>query len=364
LTSEHEKKKRVVVAMSGGVDSSVAALLLKEQGYDVVGVTMQLWDKQNHASGEKQDSRPCCTLEDVFDAGRVADKLGIPFHVVDYQNEFSSMVVDEFVDEYFRGRTPNPCIRCNQKLKFELLMDKARSLGADFLATGHYARLERYGDGVYQLLKGRDPGKDQSYFLFTLTPGQMSCILFPLGNLSKHEVRRLADDFDLPVAKKSESQDICFVSDNDYVGFLEGKRGAGRLSGNIVDNSGKIVGRHRGTYRYTVGQRKGLGIAWPHPLYVLGVDTGKREVIVGHRDELYSDGLTAAEVNWMIHPPATSVEAFCKIRYRHNAVACRISSLPGNRAEVRFAAPERSVTPGQAVVFYDGDRVLGGGWIE
>ena len=364
MASGQEKKKRVVVAMSGGVDSSVAAVLLKEQGYEVIGVTMQLWDKQNSAPGGEQESRPCCTLKDVFDAGRVANKLVIPFHVVDYQKDFSSLVVDEFVDEYFRGRTPNPCIRCNQKLKFELLLEKAHSLGADYLATGHYARLERDGAGIYQLLKGKDAGKDQSYFLCTLTLEQMSSVLFPLGNLSKKEVRMLAAAHDLPVAKKSESQDICFVSDNDYVSFLEKERGEDRLSGNIVDSSGKILGRHRGTYRYTVGQRKGLGIAWPHPLYVLGVDTDRREVIVGHRDELYSDGLTAAEVNWMIPAPVAPVDAFCKIRYRHNPVACRISSLPGNRARVDFTAPERSVTPGQAVVFYDGDRVLGGGWIE
>jgi tRNA-specific 2-thiouridylase len=364
LTTVSNKPKRVVVAMSGGVDSSVAALLLKEEGFEVIGVTMQLWDKQNEVHGGKQETRPCCTLEDVFDAGRVANKLGIPFHVVDFQKEFSSLVVDEFVDEYFRGRTPNPCIRCNQKLKFELLMDMARSLDAHYLATGHYARLEQDLTGTYRLLKGKDSGKDQSYFLCTLTLDQMSRVLFPLGNLSKQEVRSLAAAHELPVAKKSESQDICFVSDNDYVRFLEKERGEGRLSGNIVDSSGQILKHHRGTYRYTVGQRKGLGIAWPHPLYVLGVDTGRREVIVGHKDELFSEGLTAAEVNWMIPVPVDPVEAFCKIRYRHNPVACRICSLPGNRARVDFATPERSVTPGQAVVFYDGDRVLGGGWIE
>ena len=350
--------------MSGGVDSSVAALLLKEQGYEVIGITMRLRDRESHVHGGNRDARPCCTLEDVFDVGRVANKLGIPFHVVDYRKEFSSLVVDEFVDEYFLGRTPNPCIRCNQRMKFELLMDEACSLGADFLATGHYARLERDEDGIYKLLKGVDPRKDQSYFLCTLTPDQMSRVLFPLGNLSKQEARRLAAAHELPVAKKSESQDICFVPDDDYVSFLETERGADRLSGNIVDSSGNILGRHRGTYRYTVGQRKGLGIAWPHPLYVLGVDTGRREVIVGHRDELYSDGLMASEVNWMIPAPMDPMEAFCKIRYRHNPVACRIRSLPGDRAEVLFPVPERSVTPGQAVVFYDGDRVLGGGWIE
>jgi tRNA-specific 2-thiouridylase len=364
LTTERNRQKRVAVAMSGGVDSSVSAALLKEQGYDVIGITMQLWEKETSRGAEEEGSRPCCTLEDVFDAGRVANKLGIPFHVVDYREEFRKLVVDGFVGDYFRGLTPNPCIRCNQKVKFGVLLEKARALGADYLATGHYARLELDSAGMYQLLKGKDAGKDQSYFLFTLTREQMSQVLFPLGSLNKQEVRRLADQFELPVAKKGESQDICFVSNDDYVRFLETERGEGHLSGNIVDNSGRILGRHAGIYRYTVGQRKGLGIAWPHPLYVLGVDAGRREVLVGHRDELYSDGLFAGNVNWTIPAPDSPLDAVCKIRYRHNPVSCRISPLPGNRAEVRFQGREKSVTPGQAVVFYDGDRLIGGGWIE
>jgi tRNA-uridine 2-sulfurtransferase len=284
--------------------------------------------------------------------------------VVNYQEEFRKLVVDGFVDEYFCGRTPNPCIRCNQKVKFGILLEKARSLGADYLATGHYARLEQDRAGIFHLLKGKDAGKDQSYFLFTLTQEQMSQVLFPLGNLNKQEVRQLAEQFELPVAKKGESQDICFVANDDYVQFLEAERGAGQLSGNIVDSTGKILGRHTGIYRYTVGQRKGLGIAWPHPLYVLGVDVGRREVLVGHRDELYSAGLIAGDVNWTIQVPDSSLEAVCKIRYRHNPVSCRIFPLPDNRVEVRFQVPEKSVTPGQAVVFYAEDRVIGGGWIE
>jgi tRNA-uridine 2-sulfurtransferase len=364
LTTVDNSRKKVVIAMSGGVDSSVSAALLKEQGYEVIGLTMQLWDKQKDGAAEHGESRPCCTLEDVFDAGRVANKLDIDFHVVDYQEEFRKLVVDGFVDEYFRGRTPNPCIRCNQKLKFGVLLDKARSLGADYLATGHYARLERDSSGLFQIHKGKDAAKDQSYFLFTLTQEQMTSVLFPLGNLDKQEVRRIAARYELPVAKKGESQDICFVSNNDYVRFLETDRGEGHLSGNIVNSSGKILGRHGGIYRYTVGQRKGLGIAWPHPLYVIGVDAGRREVLVGHQDELYSDGLVAGDVNWAIAEPAAAVDAVCKIRYRHNPVACRIIPLPDKRVEVRFREREKSVTPGQAVVFYEGDRVLGGGWIE
>jgi tRNA-specific 2-thiouridylase len=354
-----EERKKVVVAMSGGVDSSVTAALLKDRGYEVVGLTMQLWEEKGDAG-----SRQCCSQEHVLDAGRVANRLGIDFHVVDFRKEFRKLIVDEFADEYYSGRTPNPCVRCNQKVKFGILLEKARALGADYLATGHYARIERDASGDFMLLKGKDAGKDQSYFLFTLTPEQMSGVLFPLGNLDKQEVRRLASHYGLPVAGKSESQDICFVPDNDYAGFLETERGKADLSGNIVDSNGKVLGRHGGFYRYTVGQRKGLGIAWPHPLYVLGIDAGRREVIVGHRDELYSDGLVASGVNWTIPAPAEQIDAVCKIRYRHNPVECKVYTLPDNRVEVRFKAREKSVTPGQAVVFYDGDRVLGGGWIE
>ncbi len=345
--------------MSGGVDSSVTAALLKDRGYEVIGLTMQLWEEKGDAG-----SRQCCSQEHVFDAGRVANRLGIDFHVVDFRNEFRKLIVDEFADEYFRGRTPNPCVRCNQKVKFGILLEKAGSLGADYLATGHYARIERNDAGEFLLLKGKDAAKDQSYFLFTLTPEQMSRVLFPLGNLEKQEVRKLALHYDLPVAGKSESQDICFVSDDDYAGFLETERGKADLSGNIVDSSGRILGRHGGFYRYTVGQRKGLGIAWPHPLYVLRVDAGRREVVVGHRDELYSEGLIASGVNWTVPVPDTPVDAVCKIRYRHKPVGCSISLLPDNHVEVGFKVREKSVTPGQAVVFYEGDRVLGGGWIE
>ncbi len=354
-----EYKGRVVVAMSGGVDSSVTAALLKDQGYDVIGLTMQLWEEKDGGS-----SRQCCSQAHVFYAGRVANRLGIDFHVVDFRDAFRKLIVDEFVDEYFRGRTPNPCARCNEKVKFGVLLDKARELGADFLATGHYARIERGHTGQYGLYKGRDKGKDQSYFLFTLTQEQMSRVLFPLGNLEKQEVRRLAANYDLPVAGKSESQDICFVPDNDYALFLERERGSASMPGKIVDGTGKVLGSHGGFYRYTVGQRKGLGIAWPHPLYVLGVDEGRREVIVGHRDELFSDGLIASDINWSCSVPDEPINAVCKIRYRHNPVACRVIPLPDNRVEVRFAVREKSVTPGQAVVFYDGDRVLGGGWID
>ena len=362
--TDKNRKQRVVVAMSGGVDSSATAALLQEQGYEVIGISMQVWDyaKFTAPDGEKFDS--CCSLDDIHDARRVAEQLGIPFYVVNFEEEFQRLVIDDFVGEYFRGRTPNPCVRCNQRIKFELLLQKAKELAADYLATGHYARVERDAAGRYRLLTGQDAGKDQSYFLYTLTQEQLSRTLFPLGGMTKPEVRRLAARYGLRVAEKGESQEICFVPDNDYVRFLEEARGAGELDGDIVDSRGNVLGRHRGTYRYTVGQRKGLGVAHPHPLYVLGVDTEKRQVVVGSREELASPGLVATDLNWIIPPPGKPLEVTCKIRYRHRPVPCTVIPLPDNRVEVRFTAPEKSVTPGQAVVFYREDEVLGGGCIE
>jgi tRNA-uridine 2-sulfurtransferase len=360
----HKEKKRVVVAMSGGVDSSVTAALLREEGYDVIGISMQVWDYSRFAGAEECSFGSCCSLDDIHDARRVAEQLDIPFYVVNFEEEFQRLVIEDFIDEYFLGRTPNPCVRCNQWIKFELLLKKAQELGADFLATGHYARVERDETGGYRLLKGVDQGKDQSYFLFTLTQEQLAHLLLPLGGMSKGEVRRLATRFGLRVAEKKESQEICFIPDDDYVRFIEEARGKGRLSGSIVDRSGAILGEHEGIYRYTVGQRKGLGIAHPHPLYVLKVDADKKEVVVGAKDELLHDCLLARNVNWIVPPPAAPIEATCKIRYRHHPVLCRVLPLADNRAEVIFHSSEKSVTPGQAVVFYDDDTVLGGGWIE
>jgi tRNA-specific 2-thiouridylase len=357
-------KIRVVVAMSGGVDSSVTAALLKEQGYEVIGISMQVWDYSKFTAADGEKSGACCSLDDIHDAGRVAEQLGIPFYVVNFEEEFQRLVIDDFVAEYFRGRTPNPCVRCNQWIKFELLQKKARELAADFLATGHYARIVREASGRYRLMKGVDEGKDQSYFLFTLSQKQLAATRFPLGEMTKKEVRLLASGYGLRVAEKGESQEICFVPDDDYIRFLEEVCGKDRLSGDIVDSRGSVLGRHNGTYRYTVGQRKGLGIAHSHPLYVLGVDTSRKEVIVGGKDELSRDGLFAAEVNWIAPAPNSDIEATCKIRYRHKPTACTIHPLPGDRAEVRFRRSEKAITPGQAVVFYDGDEVLGGGWIE
>jgi tRNA-uridine 2-sulfurtransferase len=349
--------------MSGGVDSSVTAALLKEQGYDVIGISMQVWDYSRFTAVDGEKFGACCSLDDIHDARRVAEQLEIPFYVVNFEEEFQRLVIDDFIAEYHRGRTPNPCVRCNQRIKFDLLMKKARDLGADFLATGHYARLEERG-GRIRMLKGMDEKKDQSYFLFTLTQEQLRATLFPLGGMTKQEVRGLATRFGLRVAEKGESQEICFVPDDDYVRFLEEAGGKETLSGDIVDRNGNVLGRHEGTYRYTVGQRKGLGVAHSHPLYVLGVDAGRREVIVGARDELEAEGLIATEVNWIAPEPDSPIEATCKIRYRQKQVDCTIVPIAGGCVEVRFARREKAVTPGQAVVFYDGDEVLGGGWIE
>jgi tRNA-specific 2-thiouridylase len=356
--------KRVVVAMSGGVDSSVTAALLQEQGYQVIGISMQVWDYSKFTAPEGEKFDTCCSLDDIHDARRVAEQLGIPFYVVNFEEEFHRLVIDDFVQEYFLGRTPNPCVRCNQWLKFELLLKKARELDADFLATGHYARVEQGGDGRWRLRTGLDERKDQSYFLFTLTQEQLSRTLFPLGGLSKPQVRELATRFALRVAAKGESQDVCFVPDGDYVRFLEEIKGQGLLSGDIVAEDGTVLGRHQGIYRYTVGQRRGLGIAHPEPLYVLRLDAGRSQVVVGPRHSLFLEGLTANRVNWLREPATSPITAACKIRYRHRAVPCQIWPLPEQRAEVRFLEPEKGVTPGQAVVFYDGDEVIGGGWIE
>jgi len=364
MKEKTNRPKRIAVAMSGGVDSSVTAALLTEQGHDVIGITMRVWDPSACSDAGDDAEASCCSPDDVRDAGRIADQLGIPFYVVNFEDEFRQLVINDFVSEYTQGRTPNPCVRCNELVKFGLLLDKARELGADFLATGHYAQVEKGADGFFHLLKGLDPKKDQSYFLFALSQEQLARTLFPLGGFTKQEVRTLAARFGLRVAEKSESQEICFIPDDNYVRFLEAEKEVENLSGAIVTRQGKELGRHHGTYRYTVGQRRGLGIAWKEPLYVLGVDAKRREVIVGPHDELYRKGLTAGSVNWMMPQPIAAFDTTCRIRYRHQAVPCRVIPLPENRVEVVFAEQEKSVTPGQAVVFYEGNRVLGGGWIE
>jgi tRNA-specific 2-thiouridylase len=347
--------------MSGGVDSSVSAALLKELGYEVTGVSLQLYDPIPQEPGCR--IKTCCSLDDVMDAARVARKLGIPFEVIDMRAEFKELVMNYFIAEYAAGRTPNPCIRCNELIKFDLLLKRANGMGADLLATGHYARTGGDGNGGKRLLTGLDPAKDQSYFLFTLSSEQLRHIMFPVGTLAKPCVRKLAAEFDLPVAQKHESQEICFIPDNDYVTFLETHGVAGQ-PGEIVTGTGTVVGRHAGVHRYTVGQRKGLGVAWPHPLHVRAIDTERNRIVVGGRAELATASLTAAGATWNSIPVTAEFRAECRIRYRHDPAPCRVVMRADNRFDVSFDMPQTSVTPGQAAVLYDGERVLGGGWIE
>lgn len=354
-------KKRVVVAMSGGVDSSVSAALLQEQGYDVMGVSLQLYDPV--ARGADCRTKTCCSLDDVLDAGRVAKKLGIPFEVIDMRREFRELVIDNFIAEYAAGNTPNPCIRCNERIKFDLLLQTVRQMGADFLATGHYVRIEEDDAGRYHLLTGLDPVKDQSYFLFNLSRQQLAQVKFPVGGLKKTRVRELAARFELPVAQKHESQEICFIPDNDYIGFLE-RSGIVQQEGDIITRAGDIIGRHKGIHRHTIGQRKGLGIAWRRPLHVLALDREQNRVVVGESEELLRPGLTACDATWIELPAADTFTAACRIRYRHQPVPCQVTLLPQNRFSICFDSPQKSITPGQAVVLYDGEQVLGGGWIE
>ena len=343
----------IAVAMSGGVDSSVTAALLKQQGHEVIGITMRLFTPHSSGVGSA-----------VHDAAVVAGHLGIPHHVADFAPEFSELIIGDFIEEYRAGHTPNPCVRCNRYIKFGMLLDKAHELGADFLATGHYVRKTVDPDGTCHLRIAEYARKDQSYFLYTLTQQQLRQVIFPLGSVSsKDEVRRLAREFALPVAEKSDSQEVCFIPHDDYVAFLEGSGSLNAADGDIIHLNGQTVGRHHGTHRYTIGQRKGLGIAWSEPLYVTAIDTGRNVVLVGEQQHVYAAGLQAETVSWIGAPEGEEFAATCKIRYRHQPVGCRVRLLAGERCEVRFDQAQKAVTPGQALVFYRGDEVLGGGRI-
>jgi tRNA-specific 2-thiouridylase len=346
--------------MSGGVDSSVAAALLAEQGHDVIGLSMQLYDQRGpEAFGS------CCSLDDLHDARRVAAALGFPHYIVNFERQFRETVIANFVAEYASGRTPLPCAHCNSDLKFSTLLDRARGLGAEHVATGHYARVGRRADGRWLLTRSADPGKDQSYFLFSLTQEQLARAVFPVGALTKPEVRAQARRLALNVAAKPDSQEICFVPDHDYASFVARHEPAVARSGAIVNQAGERLAAHGGVHQFTVGQRKGLGLSAPAPLYVLKIDPESREVTVGPRTALDRDRLTASGVNWIAaDAPATWLAVAAQIRHRHTPAPGRVRALDNGRAEFLFDAPQAAITPGQAVVFYDGDVVVGGGWIE
>jgi len=341
---------KIAVAMSGGVDSSVTAALLKQQGHEVIGITMRLFVPCTTGSGSA-----------AHDAAVVAAHLDIPHHVVDFEAQFLELIINDFIAEYGCGHTPNPCVRCNRFIKFGLLLDKARELGADLLATGHYVRKTVDPDGTCHLRMARNTPKDQSYFLYTLTQERLARLVFPLGEVeNKDEVRRLAREFGLPVAEKSDSQEICFIPGDDYVTFLEGSAALADTGGEIVHLNGKLLGRHRGTHRFTIGQRKGLGIAWSEPLFVIAIETGSNRVVVAEQQHLFADGLLATDPAWVVATPGSGSDVTCKIRYRHQPVPCRVMILEDGHCRVDFDQPQKSVTPGQSVVFYRGDEVLGG----
>lgn len=353
------KKGVVVAAMSGGVDSAVSAYLLKEAGYDVVGVTMRL--STPHPTPASAQNKRCCTAEDTSDARRVCRILDIPHYVQNFEKEFRAKVIEYFLDEYRKGRTPNPCIACNEQVKFRFLMERARALGADKLATGHYARIGQSG-GRYKLLKARDPGKDQTYVLYGLGQEELSRLIFPVGNYPKARIRQIARSLDLPVADKPDSQDICFIPDGDYRGFL--RKSLPARPGDVLDIAGNRIGGHQGVEEFTIGQRKGLGVVSSEKRYVVALDADRNEVVVGGEDDLWSNGLTASRVSFVSgQHPSGPKRVRVKIRHRAPEVLATLDSDEGT-AVVRFDQPQRAVTPGQAAVFYDGDEVVGGGVID
>jgi len=353
--------KKALIAMSGGVDSSVAAYLMKQRGFDCVGITMKLFDNEDI---NLPNSKTCCSLDDVADARAVAFKLDMPFYVADFTADFKEQVINRFINEYKRGATPNPCIDCNRYMKFEKLYSRARQLDADYIVSGHYAKIEQdEANGRFLLKKAVDESKDQSYVLYSMTQEQLKHTLLPLGDLQKSEVRKLADECGFINADKPDSQDICFVPDGDYAKFIEEHSGKTFAPGNFVDLQGSILGQHKGLIRYTIGQRKGLGIAFPQPMYVRALNVAENTVTLCTDSELFTKSLTATDFNWIsIDPPSSKIRASAKIRYKH-AEQPATATVDGDLVRIEFDEPQRAITPGQAVVLYDNDIVIGGGVI-
>ncbi len=355
--------KKVVVGMSGGVDSSVAAYLLKKQGYDVVGVTMQIWQEEDELKEETEGG--CCGLSAVDDARRVARALDIPYYVMNFKDVFKDKVMDYFVEEYLQGRTPNPCIACNRFVKWESLLSRSLELGADYIATGHYARIIRLENGRYAIQNSVTAAKDQTYALYNLTQHQLSHTLMPVGDYTKEEIRNIAREAGLPVAHKKDSQEICFIPDNDYAGFIDreaGERVPG--PGNFVDKEGKVLGKHKGITHYTIGQRKGLNLSMGHPVFVTGICPKTGQVVIGENEDVFTSHLLCDTLNFMgmedLHEPR---RVLAKIRYSHKGEYCLLERIAEDKIRCTFENPVRAVTPGQAVVFYEQDYVLGGGTI-
>ena len=351
-------KKKIVVAMSGGVDSSTVAAMLKEEGHEVIGITLQLYDY----GAILQKKGACCAGQDIYDAQIVAEKISIPHYVLNYESLFKQAVMDDFADGYLRGETPIPCVRCNQKVKFLDLFKAAKDLGADALATGHYVRRTEHLGKAY-MLKAVDHHKDQSYFLFATTQEQLNYLRFPLGSMNKNQTRELAKKFDIPIYDKPDSQDICFVPNGNYAAVVEKLRPGALDPGEIFHKNGTILGRHEGIINFTIGQRRGIGLASPNPLYVIGIDPDKKQVIVGEHSDLASDEVHIKELNWLGEELSIGQKFTVKLRSAHKGSAASLINYNGSDATLKLDEPYFGITPGQACVIYDGDRMLGGGWI-